>query len=229
MGDNADGTWSGRFLIPELHAHLLQTVLEHLCSPRRLSRNAAGESVVDPAVSAATGNFSGLSWNDSLGQAFMELCEHLPTDGLAQHGRVGVTVVAHIDHRHLLDGLAAAHLYSGTDVSASEARRLACGAGILPAVYGGASVPLDLGHESRLHSKAQRIALSGSYDTCAAEGCARPFAWTEIHHPEAWANGGRTDLNNALPLCGGHHRRAHDGRYDLRRMTSGEVRFRRRP
>jgi hypothetical protein len=109
MGDNADGTWSGRFLIPELHAHLLQTVLEHLCSPRRLSPNAAGESVVDPTVSAATGNFSGLSRNDSLGQAFMELCEHLPTDGLAQHGRVGVTVVAHIDHRHLLDGLAAAH------------------------------------------------------------------------------------------------------------------------
>jgi hypothetical protein len=96
-------------------------------------------------------------------------------------------------------------------------------------VYGGASVPLDFGRESRWHSKAQRIALSGSYDTCAAEGCARPFAWTEIHHPEAWANGGRTDLDNALPLCGWHHRRAHDGRYDLRRMTSGEGRFRRRP
>jgi hypothetical protein len=90
-------------------------------------------------------------------------------------------------------------------------------------------VPLDLGRESRLHNKAQRIALSGRFDTCAAEGCERPFAWCEIHHPHSWVAGGRTDLDNALPLCGWHHRRAHDGRYDLRFLTSGEVRFRRRP
>lgn len=229
MGDNGDGTWSGRFMIPELHAQLLRTVLEHLSSPRRLGRNLAGESVVDPTVTQATGNFSGLGWDESMGQAFMELCEHLPTDGLAQHGRVGVTVVAHIDHQHLIDGLGAAHLDCGSDLSGGEARRLACGAGILPAVYAGASVSLDLGRESRLHTKAQRIALSGVYDTCATEGCQRPFAWTEIHHPEPWAKGGRTDLANALPLCGWHHRRAHDGAYDLRRMTSGEVRFHRRP
>ena len=71
-------------------------------------------------------------------------------------------------------------------------------------------MPLDLGRERRLHTKAQRIALSGIHDTCAAEGCERPFAWTEIHHPESWARGGRTDLDNALPLCGWHRRRAHE-------------------
>jgi hypothetical protein len=35
-------------------------------------------------------------------------------------------------------------------------------------------------------------------------------------------------MDNALPLCGWHHRRAHDDRYDMRRLMSGEVRFRRR-
>lgn len=229
LDDNGNGTWSGRFVIPELHAHLLQTVLEHLRSPRRLSRTTTGEPVTDPTITDATGNFSGLSWTESMGQAFLELCEHLPTDGLAQHGRVGVTLAVHLDHDRLLDGLGAAHLDSGAEISAGQARRLACGAGIIPAVYGGASVPLDLGREARLHTKAQRIALSGVHDTCAAEGCERPFAWCEIHHPHAWALGGTTDLANALPLCGWHHRRAHDNRYDLRRLTSGQVRFRRRP
>jgi hypothetical protein len=221
LADNGDGTWSGRFVIPDLHAHLLGTVLEHLSAPRRLSRNRAGQGVVDETA----GN---LGWSDRLGEAFTELLEHLPTDGLAQHGRVGATVMVHLDHRHLLDGLAAARLDSGTEISAGQARRLACGAGIIPAVLGGPSVPLDLGRETRLHTKAQRAALSARHDTCATEGCARPFAWTEIHHLEPWSRGGPTDLGNALPLCGWHHRRAHDGAYDMRTLPSGEVRFRRR-
>ena len=109
-----------------------------------------------------------------------------------------------------------------------EARRLACGAGLLPMVYAGASVPIDLGRASRLHTKGQRIALSAIHDTCAAEGCQRPFAWTEVHHLRPWAHGGRTDLANAIPLCGWHHHRAHDHHYDLLLLTSGEARFRRR-
>ena len=229
LQDNGDGTWSGRFVIPDLQAHLLLTALHHLSSPRRSGRSRAGQAVVDATVAEVSGWAPTLSWNEALGQALVELCEHLPTDGLAQHGRVGATVAVHVDHERLLDNLGAARLDSGGEISAGEARRLACGAGILPAVYGGASVPLDLGREARLHSKAQRMALSAQHDSCAAEGCQRPFAWTEIHHLEPWAHGGRTDLANALPLCGWHHRRAHDGHYDLRRMTSGEVRFRRRP
>jgi hypothetical protein len=228
LHDNGDGTWSGSFVIPEMQGQLLETYLQHLRSPRRMTRNRAGDRLDDPTISDATGNFTGLSWTESMGQALLELCEHLPTDGLAQHGRVGASIVVHVDHDRLLDGLGAAHLDSGGELSVGETRRLACGAGIIPAVYGGASVPLDLGRETRPYSKSQRIALSGVYDTCAAEGCQRPFAWCEIHHKVPWARGGRTDLDNGLPLCGWHHRRAHDGRYDLRQLTSGEVRFKRR-
>ncbi len=222
MSDNGDGTWSGRFVVPDLHAHLLRTLLEHLSSPRRLSRNAAGQSVVDSTLD------TGRSRSEHQGDAFTELIEHLPTDGLANHGRVGATVMVHLDHQHLLDGLASAGLDCGTDISAGEARRLACGAGIIPAVFGGAPVPLDVGREARLHTKAQRAALSALYDECAAEGCRRPFAWTEIHHPHAWADGGRTDLHNAIPLCGWHHRRAHDPTYLVQQLATREIRFRRR-
>jgi hypothetical protein len=87
----------------------------------------------------------------------------------------------------------------------------------------------DLGRERRLHSVHQRRALALTHDTCAVAGCQRPFAWCEIHHHRlAWARGGRTDLGNALPLCGHHHRRAHDTYWDLRQHTSGEYRFHRR-
>lgn len=222
LSDNGDGTFSGRFTIPELHGHLLRNYLERLTSPRRLSRNQAGELVEDDTLPWGAQN---LSWTEKLGAGFLELLEHLPTDG---HGPVGATLLVNVDLKNLLDGLASAKLDTGTRISAGQARRLACGAGIVPAVLGGDSEPLDLGREKRLHTKAQRRALALRYDTCAAEGCERPFAWTEIHHDQPWSQGGETTLANGLPLCGHHHRRAHDDRFTMRRLPSGEVRFRRR-
>lgn len=221
LSDNGDGTFSGRFTIPELHGHLLRNYLERLTAPRRLSNNKAGEPVDDDSLNGAWT----LSWTEKLGAGFCELLEHLPTDG---HGPVAATLLVKVDLQHLRDGLASAGIDTGARVSAGEARRLACGAGIVPAVLGGDSEPLDLGRERRLHTKAQRRALSLKHDSCAAEGCERPFAWTEIHHPEAWSDGGVTSVENGLPLCGFHHRRAHDDRFTLRRLPTGEVRFRRR-
>jgi hypothetical protein len=113
-------------------------------------------------------------------------------------------------------------------MSAGDLRRLACEAGLVPAVLDSASVPLDLGHTKRLHSTHQRRALRLSHETCAAEGCQRPFAWCDIHHPHWWSRGGATDLHNALPLCGHHHRRAHDTSFTLDHLPTGDVRFTRR-
>ena len=221
LRDNGDGTFAGRFVIPELHGQLLKTCLERLTSPRRLSRNRGGDLVHDDSV-ADRGE---LSWSERLGLGLTELIEHLPTDGF---GANIATVVIHLDHQHLLDGLASAGLDAGARLSAGETRRLSCNAGLVPVVLGGASQVLDLGRSRRLHSWSQRLALSVHHDTCATEGCERPFAWCDVHHPHAWAHGGATDLDNALPLCGYHHRRAHDQRFDLDRLASGEVRFRRR-
>lgn len=222
LRDNGDGTVSGRFTIPELHAALLRAALEKLTAPRRWSRNKAGQPVVDDTV---PGEGPTLSWTERLGAGFCELLEHLPTAG---HGPVGATVVVHLDYAHLLDALASARIDTGIRISPGEARRLACGSGIVPMVLGGASEPLDVGREQRLHNAAMRRGLSARYETCAAEGCQRPFAWCEIHHPHAWSKGGRTSIANALPVCGHHHRRLHDSRYRHTLLPSGEIRFRRR-
>ena len=221
LWDNADGTVSGKFTIPELHGQILRAALERLTSPRRWSRNKAGEPVEDGSL--LTG--AGLSWTERLGAGFAEIIEHLPTEG---HAAVAAALIVKADLEHLQDGLASAGLDTGIRISPGEARRLACEARIIPAVMGGPSLPLDLGRSTRLHSEAQRRALSLAHDSCAVEGCDRPFAWCEIHHPDAWSTGGRTDLHNAIPLCAFHHRRAHDEDYAVSYLSSGEVRVRRR-
>ena len=161
----------------------------------------------------------------------MELLEHLPTDRL--NGKVAATVVVTVDHDQLRQNLGAAHLDTGHDLSVSETRRLACTAGILPAVLDGTSLPLDLGRANRFFTEAQRVALATTYDECASEGCDRPYAWSELHHEDPWAKDGRTDLQLAVPLCRFHHRRAHDPTYDhcVRTDSSGRksVTYHRRP
>jgi hypothetical protein len=164
LHDNEDGTFSGRFVIPELQGHLLRAALERLSAPRRWSRNDAGELVEDPTL---PGEGPSLNYTERLGAAFVELVEHLPTDG---HAGVGATVMVHLAYEHLIDGLASARLDAGVATSAGQARRLACNAGIVPAVLGGDSEVLDQGRKKRLHTPAQRRALSVRYDSCAVEG-----------------------------------------------------------
>jgi len=222
LADNGNGTYAGRFVIPELHGLLLRRHLETLSAPRRLTRDRHGDPVTDPTL---PGNGLVLSGTERLGLAFTELLEHLPTDG---HAANGTTLLVTLDLDTLRTGLGAARLETADHLGAGEARRLACNAALVPAVLGTDSVPLDLGRETRLHTKAQRQALSLTHDSCAVTGCQRPFAWCEIHHPHPWSAGGRTDLANALPLCFFHHRRAHDDHFDLRRTPDGDWRFHRR-
>ena len=72
---------------------------------------------------------------------------------------------------------------------------------------------LDLGRQERFFNDTQRTALATIYDSCAADDCDRPYAWSELHHQDPWSRGGLTDLNRALPLCGYHHRLIHDPAY----------------
>lgn len=116
---------------------------------------------------------------EDLGAALCELIEHLPTTSLATSQ---ATLLVTLDLEALLTGIGAARLDTGVQVSAGDARRLACEAGLVPAVLGGRSEPLDLGRERRLHSTAQRRALALTHDSCAITGCERPFSWCEIHH-----------------------------------------------
>jgi hypothetical protein len=219
LHDNHDGTVSGHFVVPTLHGHLLRKILEAMTAPRR-GRLGASRAQVGRPQGPDT------DWDHARGAAFCELVEHLPTDRL--HSRTAATVVVTLTEAGLRDALAAAGLDTGEVISSGEARRLACGAGIVPAVLGGRSEVLDLGRIRRLFSEQQRTAVGLVFPTCAAEGCERPFAWCELHHRHPWAHGGRTDLRDAIPLCHFHHQRIHDSGFVHRRLPDGSIRFSRR-
>ncbi|WP_442939970.1 DUF222 domain-containing protein [Nocardioides sp. B-3] len=127
-----------------------------------------------------------------------------------------------------MGGPAAASLDTGGRISAGQARRLACEAGIIPAVLGGASEVLDLGRTRRFHTKAQRVAIAHRDGGCTAEGCDLPPAACHVHHDQPWSRGGPTDTTTGRLLCHRHHRVIHDDRYETTRLSNGKVSFHRR-
>ncbi|WGX96590.1 HNH endonuclease signature motif containing protein [Nocardioides sp. L-11A] len=163
--------------------------------------------------------------------ALAALLEALDPDQLPEHGGDATTVIVTLSLAQLLSDLATAGVIAGDGeetISATEARRLACQATIIPAVLGTTSEVLDLGRRTRLFTRAQRRALRLRDRHCRAEGCTIPATWTEAHHHTPWSHGGTTDLTNAISLCNHHHHRIHDHTYTHDRLPNGDIRFHRR-
>ena len=100
------------------------------------------------------------------GAAYCALLENLPSSGLPQQGSAATTVSVVIDYRTLLGDLGrpgVAVTSTGDRISADEARRMACQAGIIPFVMSGTSVILDQGRRKRLFDHHQRAALNLLY------------------------------------------------------------------
>ncbi|MFL6060329.1 MAG: DUF222 domain-containing protein [Marmoricola sp.] len=215
MRENDDGTISGWFTVPVAHGELLRKVLQTITAPRRGRLGAAAAQVGEREERT--------DWDRARGLALCELIEHLPTEHL--HPKTAATLVVMIDESVLRGALKAAGLDTGGLLSAGEARRFACNARILPVVLDGASQALDLGRSKRLFNEAQRIAKGLEHDTCAADGCERPYAWCELHHKHHWAHGGCSDLDEAVPLCHFHHQRIHDPGYGHAYRPGGSITF----
>ena len=210
---NGDGTTDIRIRVADLVCDRLLTYLDAFAAPRRSGAGPTADR---------------RPHDRRLGDAFGAFLEAVDPVRLPLHGGDATTVLVTIDLDVLRGGLGTA-LVGDAPISAGEARRLACMAGIVPAVLDGASQVLDLGRRSRLFSRPQRKALSVQQPTCRADGCDIPAAWCEVHHAgDAWCRGGRTDLADGLMLCPFHHHRAHDPRYRTDRLADGGVRFHRR-
>ena len=147
MSDDGRGRTRGRFTLPTAQAQMLHKHLMALASPRRDGSDSGAERRPLP---------------QRLGRAFLEYVERYPASATPDAGGVAATVVVTMSLDSLLGGDTAASLDTGVEISAAQARRLACEAGVIPAVLGGAGQVLDLGRERRFHSKAQRIALRSS-------------------------------------------------------------------
>ena len=112
-------------------------------------------------------------------------------------------VVVTIDHGSLsaaLTGLGIATTDTGQELSSATLRRLACDAGVLPVVLGGASEVLDVGREDRFVTPAIWRALVARDHHCTLPGCTRPPVMCHAHHIVHWIDGGKTELDD-LASC----------------------------
>ncbi|WP_159081527.1 HNH endonuclease signature motif containing protein [Nocardioides sediminis] len=218
---HGDGTTTIRIRVPDATADRLLTYLHAWTNPRKQDGTPGGA----PGDSDARRE---LTYPVRLGHAFCDLLEHLDPTKLPVHGGTATTVVVTMPLETLLSGIGVATTDTGGRITASEARRLACTAHLVPAVLGGKSEVLDLGRGRRLYPAASRRAMSLRDGGCRAEGCDTPAAWCEAHHLVPWSRGGKTDLNDGVLLCSHHHHRAHDDRYLHDRLPNGDLRFHRR-
>lgn len=216
--DDGRGSCHGRFTVPSLHGAMLAKDLK-----ARVARTPGKAVEGDPGQVAPRYSRHGM------GLAFVDYIETRPRRSVPKAGGLAATVVVTMELETLLGGLKAASLDTGGRISAGEARRLACRAGIIPVVLGGPSVPLDVGRRRRFHTEAQRIAMGIRDGGCTADGCDAPPAMTEAHHDEVpWSRNGGTSVEKGRLLCPPHHRRIHDPAFQHHLDKHGKVRFTRR-
>ncbi len=146
-----------------------------------------------------------------------QVFRHAATCSSAAGDLPSITMVVRMTMDSLVTGLGTAEIDGiGETVSASEARRLAGEAGIVPIVLGGPSEVLDYGRARRLFSTAQKIAIAERDGGCAWGGCECPPSYTEAHHIAWWSAEPNTDLSNGVLLCSFHHHRIHDDGWEVR-------------
>ncbi|MDG9672548.1 HNH endonuclease signature motif containing protein [Micromonospora sp. DH14] len=187
-------------------ASLLREAIDPLCAP-------AGEH---------DDRTPGQRRADALG----EICRlALRTGQLPDNGGDRPQLVVTVSLDELVNGVRAGTLETGTRLTPGAVRRLACDAGVLPAVLDGNSQVLDVGRQRRLFTGPLRRALVLGDGGCAFPGCDRPPRWCDGHHIRHWAHGGVTALGNAVLLCGYHHRLIHHGDWTVRIAADGRPEF----
>ena len=177
-------------------------------------------------LGAPTGDHDDRSPGQRRADALGEICRlalrtgHLPDSG---GDRPQLVVTVPLDA--LINGVRAGALETGARLTPGAVRRLACDAAVLPAVLGGNSQVLDVGRQRRLFTGPLRRALVLRDGGCAFPGCDRPPRWCDGHHVRHWADGGATALDNAVLLCGHHHRLIHRGDWTVRIAPDGHPDF----
>jgi len=137
------------------------------------------------------------------------LVELAATSGDASPGPVQITVHADLDAlTENTETTGVAELEAGPVIANETARRLACDSIVECAVYDHART-LGVGRRTRLIPGWLRRQLWHRDGGCRFPGCGRK-TWVHGHHIQHWADGGPTDLDNLILLCGYHHRFLHE-------------------
>ncbi|MEU7777593.1 HNH endonuclease signature motif containing protein [Micromonospora parva] len=182
-------------------------------------------AVIDP-LSAPAGPDDTRCAGQRRHDALADVCRlALRTGELPESGGDPAQLVVTIDYDGLARQVGGGTLDVGLRLTPDTVRRLACDATVLPAVLGGAGQVLDVGRQRRLVTGPLRRALVLRDGGCAFPGCDRPPRWCAAHHIRHWADGGPTSLDNAVLLCGHHHRHVHQSEWTVRLGDNGHPEF----
>ncbi|MET7863136.1 HNH endonuclease signature motif containing protein [Micromonospora taraxaci] len=182
-------------------------------------------AAIDP-LSAPTGPDDTRCPGQRRHDALADICRlALRTGELPDSGGDPAQIVVTTGYDALTRQLNAGALDIGLQLTPDTVRRLACDATILPAVLDGTGQVLDVGRQRRLVTGALRRALVLRDGGCAFPGCDRPPRWCAAHHIRHWADGGPTNLTNAVLLCGHHHRHIHHTNWTVRLDNNGRSEF----
>ena len=199
MWDDDEGLSHGRFTLPEAQASMLRKALNALASPKhvRATEGAGSYDFEKPTP-------------QKLGWAFGEYVERYPVDRLAKMGGLAATVVITAEAEVFTKGTMKVGITdAGVKVSPGQLLRWACEAKVMPAVLDKNGHVLDLGRSHRLHTPAQRLAITLEQKTCQHPTCDTLGAFCHVHHTNPWSNGGETNTDEAVLLCPFHHHQAH--------------------
>jgi Domain of unknown function (DUF222)/HNH endonuclease len=137
-------------------------------------------------------------------------------------------VSAYVDLDTLLseDNEPGAHeLGSGALIPNETAKRLSCDC-VLETVITDGSIVVGVGRNSRtIPGWLRRLVHHRDGGTCQFHGCGND-RWLQVHHIQHWSQGGRTDLDNLILLCGFHHRFVHENGWHITRNLNDQVVFR---
>lgn len=139
------------------------------------------------------------------------------TGGVKPH----VTVIVRNETLANAPGAPAADYAFGATTSAEWARRFACDAAVSRIVMGPNSEILDAGRTVRTFTAAQLRAIVARDRHCIWTGCDAPPGWCDAHHKTHWADGGPTEINNGVLLCGRHHDRVHNAHHAITKQPDG--------
>ena len=143
----------------------------------------------------------------SLEQCMADALDNM-TRGTAGGGKpfADIALVARLDPE---TGKLMASIADGDPLPAGVIERLAGESSWFGLVLSAKGVPMWKGRNIRRATESQFQALMALYGGCA--GCGEPDEdKLHAHHMDPFAWGGRTDLDNLMPLCWGCHGKIHD-------------------
>ncbi len=133
------------------------------------------------------------------------------------------TVVVHVNLDSLSDPDATVWA-GGRELGREDLLRMTCDGRMQPAVDDPNGITIGIGRVSRQIPAWLRRTMTERDGGCRFPGCRRT-RWTHGHHLRHWANGGPTNLDNLVTLCGFHHRLIHRQGWVLEGNPNRDLRF----